>query len=150
MGSRRGAAWLHPFQAHRWIAFTCAPAAYSVLASGGQSEVQAIIQQFPYTGSLELDKNIFQNFRTTSEKQTNFSSSTGFSPQTCASSLTSLPISFRPLSLYHKTPTLSGSVAVRRPAWRECLSNGLRDLGSKHGDSWRTSWAHAWLFHSFL
>ena len=31
------------------IAFTCAPAAASVLASGGQSEVQAVIQQFPYT-----------------------------------------------------------------------------------------------------
>ena len=31
------------------IAFTCAPAADSVLTSGGQSEVQAVIQQFPYT-----------------------------------------------------------------------------------------------------
>ena len=31
------------------IAFTCAPAADSALASGGQSEVQAMIQQFPYT-----------------------------------------------------------------------------------------------------
>jgi len=31
------------------IAFTCAPAADSALASGGQSEVQAVIQQFPYT-----------------------------------------------------------------------------------------------------
>ena len=30
------------------IAFTSAPAADSVLASGGQSEVQAMIQQFPY------------------------------------------------------------------------------------------------------
>ena len=30
------------------IAFTCAPAADSALASGGQSEVQAVIQQFPY------------------------------------------------------------------------------------------------------
>ena len=30
------------------IAFTCAPAADSVLTSGGQSEVQAVIQQFPY------------------------------------------------------------------------------------------------------
>jgi len=30
-------------------AFTCAPAADSVLSSGGQSEVQAMIQQFPYT-----------------------------------------------------------------------------------------------------
>ena len=31
------------------IAFACAPAADSVLTSGGQSEVQAVIQQFPYT-----------------------------------------------------------------------------------------------------
>ena len=30
------------------IAFTCAPAADSALASGGQSEVQAVIQLFPY------------------------------------------------------------------------------------------------------
>ena len=30
------------------IAFTCAPAADSALASGGQSEVQAMIQQFSY------------------------------------------------------------------------------------------------------
>ena len=37
-----------PFRSHRWIAFTCAPVADSVLASGGQSEVQAMIQQFPY------------------------------------------------------------------------------------------------------
>ena len=28
--------------------FTCAPVADSALASGGQSEVQAVIQQFPY------------------------------------------------------------------------------------------------------
>ena len=48
MGSRRGAARLHPFWSHSWIAFTCAPMADSVLASGGQSEVQAVIQQFPY------------------------------------------------------------------------------------------------------
>ena len=47
-GSRRGGARLHPFQSHRWIAFTCAPTADSVLASGDQSEVQAVIQQFPY------------------------------------------------------------------------------------------------------
>ena len=31
------------------IAFTCAPAADSALASGGQSEVQAMIQQIPYS-----------------------------------------------------------------------------------------------------
>jgi len=36
------------------VAFTCAPMADSVLASGGQSEVQAVIQQFPY-------RNYFQN-----------------------------------------------------------------------------------------
>ena len=30
------------------IAFTCASAADSALTSGGQSEVQAMIQQFPY------------------------------------------------------------------------------------------------------
>lgn len=30
------------------IAFTCAPAADSALTSGGQSEVQAMIEQFPY------------------------------------------------------------------------------------------------------
>jgi len=42
MGSRRGGARLHPFQSQGWIAFPCAPAADSVLASGGQSEVQPI------------------------------------------------------------------------------------------------------------
>jgi len=45
MGSRRGAARLHLFRSHRWIAFTCALVADSVLPSGCQSEVQ----QFPYT-----------------------------------------------------------------------------------------------------
>ena len=48
MGSRRGAARLHPFRSHSWIAFTCAPMADSVLASGDQSVVQAVTQQFPY------------------------------------------------------------------------------------------------------
>jgi len=47
MGSRRDAAWLQPFWSYRWIDFTCAPVADSVFASGGQSEVQAVIQQFP-------------------------------------------------------------------------------------------------------
>ena len=42
MGSRRSG---HSGE----IAFTCAPAADSALASGGQSEVQAVIQQFPYS-----------------------------------------------------------------------------------------------------
>ena len=32
----------------REIVFTCAPVADSTLAFGGQSEVQAMIQQFPY------------------------------------------------------------------------------------------------------
>ena len=31
------------------IVFTCAPAADSALTSGGQSEVRAMIQQFPYS-----------------------------------------------------------------------------------------------------
>ena len=50
MGSRRGGAWLHPFNfTHSGeMAFTCAPAADSGLTSGGQSEVQAVIQLFPY------------------------------------------------------------------------------------------------------
>ena len=39
------------------IAFTCAPAADSALASGGQSEVQAMIQQFPYGGKRQKRKN---------------------------------------------------------------------------------------------
>lgn len=47
-GSRRGGARLHPFLSHRSIAFTCAPVADSVFASGAQSEVRAMIQQFPY------------------------------------------------------------------------------------------------------
>jgi len=34
------------------IAFTCAPAADSALASGGQSEVQAVTQLFPYSGVM--------------------------------------------------------------------------------------------------
>jgi len=48
MGSRRGGDWLHPFLSYSGIAFTCAPVADSVLASGGQVEFQAVIQQFPY------------------------------------------------------------------------------------------------------
>ena len=47
MGSRRGGARLHSGHSGE-IVFTCAPAADSVLASGGQSEVQAMIQLFPY------------------------------------------------------------------------------------------------------
>jgi len=38
------------------IAFTCAPVADSALTSGGQSEVQAVIQQFPYIRSLAQNK----------------------------------------------------------------------------------------------
>jgi len=37
-----------PFWSHSSIAFTCAPVADSVLASGDQSKVQAVIQQLPY------------------------------------------------------------------------------------------------------
>jgi len=57
MGSRRkGEPGSTPSGHSGEIAFTCAPAADSALASGGQSEVQAGIQQFPYTniGKLEL------------------------------------------------------------------------------------------------
>jgi len=38
--------------------FTCAPAADSALASGGQSEVQAMIQQFPYISLKSKCENI--------------------------------------------------------------------------------------------
>ena len=48
MGSRRGAAWLLASGHSGEIAITCAPVADSALTSGGQSEVQAVIQQFPY------------------------------------------------------------------------------------------------------
>ena len=44
MGSRRGEPSGHSGE----IAFTCAAAADTVLTSGGQSEVQAMIQQFLY------------------------------------------------------------------------------------------------------
>jgi len=40
------------------IAFTCAPAADSVLTSGAQSEVQAVIQQFPYICILAKLKDL--------------------------------------------------------------------------------------------
>ena len=46
------------------IAFTCAPAADSALTSGGQSEVQAMIQQFPYnecTQSQSFAEKLFYN-----------------------------------------------------------------------------------------
>ena len=49
--SRRDAARLLPFQRGKGIAFTCAPRADSVLDSGDQSVVQAVTQQFPYTGT---------------------------------------------------------------------------------------------------
>ena len=49
MRSRRGGARLPPSSHSGEIASTCAPAADSALASGGQSEVQAMIQQFPYS-----------------------------------------------------------------------------------------------------
>ena len=49
MGSRSQAPPRHSHSGE--LAFTCAPEGDSVLASGGQSEVQAVIQQFPYTVS---------------------------------------------------------------------------------------------------
>ena len=36
------------------VAFTCAPVADSALASGGQSEVQAVIQRFPYRSQSNI------------------------------------------------------------------------------------------------
>ena len=47
MGSKRGAAGLHPFPSHSWIDFTCAPRADPVLPPGAQSVVQAVTQQLP-------------------------------------------------------------------------------------------------------
>ena len=60
MGSRRGGARLHSGHSSE-IVFTCAPAADSVLASGGQSEVQAVIQQLPYSYKGKNNDNL-QNF----------------------------------------------------------------------------------------
>jgi len=40
------------------IAITCAPAADSALAARGQSEDQAVIQQFPYSGPPHLKEQI--------------------------------------------------------------------------------------------
>ena len=42
------------------IAFTCAPAADSALTSGGQSEVQAVIQQFPYSGKFKAENHLHE------------------------------------------------------------------------------------------
>jgi len=42
------------------IAFTCAPAADSALTSGGKSEVQAMIQQFPYTNFFRFRLTIWK------------------------------------------------------------------------------------------
>ena len=56
MGSRRGGARLYPFWSHRWIAFTCAPTAGSVLASADQSAVQTMIQQYPYSCIIAFSK----------------------------------------------------------------------------------------------
>lgn len=56
MGSRRGEEPGSTPSGHSGaIAFTRAPAADSVLASGSQSEVQAAIQQFPYNTFKDLD-----------------------------------------------------------------------------------------------
>ena len=51
MRSKRGAARLHPFWSHSWIASTCAPRADRVLSPGAQSVVQAMTQQLPYSWS---------------------------------------------------------------------------------------------------
>ena len=48
MGTKRGAARLHPFLSRTWIAFTCAPRALLVLSPGAQSVAQAGTQQLPY------------------------------------------------------------------------------------------------------
>lgn len=57
MRSRSGAARLHAFWSHRWIAFTCAPRADWVLLSGSQSVVRAVTQQLPYI--LEYETSVF-------------------------------------------------------------------------------------------
>ena len=49
MRFERGAARLHSFWSHIWIAFTCAPRADPVLCPGAQSVVQDVTQKFPYT-----------------------------------------------------------------------------------------------------
>ena len=58
MGSRRGEPGSTPSGHSGEIAFTCAPAADAVLASDGQSEVQAVVQQFPYSA---LSKFAYDN-----------------------------------------------------------------------------------------
>jgi len=63
MGSRGGAARLHPFLSHSWTACICAPRADTVLASGDESEVQTMIQQFPYNWSVKFF--LILNFKTT-------------------------------------------------------------------------------------
>ena len=66
MGSRSQAPPRHSHSGE--LAFTCAPVGDSVLASGGQSEVQAVIQQFPYTVSFQIYKQqlcIFAEERST-------------------------------------------------------------------------------------
>ena len=84
-GSRRGGARLHPFLQHRWIAFTCAPMADSLLTSGDQSEVQAMTQQFPYnlvkskqvlspqyTEKYFKDTRTFKHFYTSPKRDVNW------------------------------------------------------------------------------
>ena len=54
MGSKSGAAGLHPFQSHGWIAFTCAPSADRVLSPGAPSVIQAMTQQLPYSAQIKF------------------------------------------------------------------------------------------------
>ena len=61
MGSKRGAAGLHPFPSHSWIDFTCAPRADPVLPPGAQSVVQAVTQQLPYTHLYRGVQHIIQS-----------------------------------------------------------------------------------------
>ena len=59
LGSKRGAARLHSFRSHMWIAFTCAPRADLVLYPGDQSVVQGVTQQFPCTQTSYFLVNIY-------------------------------------------------------------------------------------------
>ena len=62
-GAKRGASRLQPFQSHGSIAFTCAPRADRVFPPGAQTVVQAVTQQFPYSGFL--GSHISFHWRTT-------------------------------------------------------------------------------------
>ena len=97
MGSRRGAARLHPFWSHRGIAFSCAPPADSVLASGDQSEVQAMIQQFPYRAEIGLDPRLLSH-----------SGSTARGPAAHPLDLLSLVLAFWQLSMWQAVQMCAG------------------------------------------